>query len=306
MTFLAPWKISDVKNHLLRPATTNNFEVQIPFNAILNSKLRNLLTDKVLNEAGVFLNTNDQWKLRLLCSEVSLPGSTLGTTDINNDRTGVTEKHVNRRIYDTQGIDFTFYVNADNYIPIRLFETWMDYAAGIESAAQREDTKNPNYFYRMKYPDEYIADQGLKIIKFEKDFNTNERVMGGILEYEFIRAFPIAINSIPVSYDQADLLKVTVTFSYIRYVMNKGWMQTSNKDPLRLYTNLAQEVLSGDLRGAWEVLTSGGVPSQVANAAGNAVRSLVTFAFGEEGANNLRGGARWASSTLSWLGSFGR
>ena len=72
------------------------------------------------------------------------------------------------------------------------------------------------------------------------------------------------------------------------------------------YTNLAKEVLSGDLRGAWEVLTSGGVPSQVANAAGNAVRSLVTFAFGEEGANKLRGGARWASNTLNWLGSFGR
>ena len=153
MTFLAPWKISDVKNHLLRPATTNNFEVQIPFNAILNTKLKNLLKDEVLNEAGVFLNTNDQWKLRLLCSEVSLPGSTLATTEIMNDRTGVTERHVHRRMFDEQGIDFTFYVNADNYIPIRLFETWMDYAVGIETQKQREDSKDPTYFYRMKYPD---------------------------------------------------------------------------------------------------------------------------------------------------------
>ena len=298
--------IADVKNHLLRPATTNNFEVEIPFNKVLNNKLKNLLTDKVLNEAGVFLNTNDQWKLRLLCSEVNLPGSRLATTDVMNDRTGVTEQHVHRRLYDSQGIDFTFYVNADNYIPIRLFETWMDYAVGVETKAQREDTKNPNYFYRMKYPDEYIADQGLKIIKFERDFNQNERTLSGVLEYEFIRSFPVAVTSMPVQYDAAELLKVTVTFSYVRYVMNKGWMQTSNKDPLRLYTNLAKEVLSGDLRGAWEVLTSGGVPAQVANAAGNAVRSLVTFAFGQEGADKLRGGARWASNTMSWLGSFGR
>ena len=306
MTFLAPWKISDVKNHLLRPATTNNFEVQIPFNKILNSKLKTLLTDKVLNEAGGFLNTNDQWKLRLLCSEVSLPGSRLATTEVNNDRTGVTEQHVHRRLYDTQGIDFTFYVNADNYIPIRLFETWMDYAVGVETATQREDTKNPNYFYRMKYPDEYIADQGLKIIKFEKDFNTNERVMGGILEYEFIRSFPVAVTSVPVSYDTADLLKVTVTFSYVRYVMNKGWMQTSNRDPLKMYAGITKEILSGDLKGAWEVLTNGGVPSQVANAAGNALRSIVTFAFGEGGMDKARGGARWVSNTMSWLGSFGR
>ena len=306
MTFLAPWKISDVKNHLLRPATTNNFEVQIPFDAILNTKLKNLLKDEVLNEAGVFLNTNDQWKLRLLCSEVSLPGSTLATTEIMNDRTGVTERHVHRRMFDEQGIDFTFYVNADNYIPIRLFETWMDYAVGIETQKQREDSKNKDYFYRMKYPDEYIADQGLKIIKFEKDFNTNERVMGGILEYEFIRSFPVAVTSVPVSYDTADLLKVTVTFSYVRYVMNKGWMQTSNKDPLRLYGSFARELLSGDIRGALKVLTDGGVPSQVANAAGNAVRSLVTFAFGQEGADNIRGAARWVTNTRSWLGSFGR
>ena len=306
MAFLAPWKISDVKNHLLRPATTNNFEVQIPFNSILNSKLRTLLKDEVLNEAGVFLNTNDQWKLRLLCSEVTLPGSSLATTEIQNDRTGVTEQHVHRRMYDQAGIEFTFYVNADNYIPIRLFETWMDYAVGVETQREREDTKDPSYFYRMRYPDEYIADQGLKIIKFEKDWNTSERVMGGVLEYEFIRAFPVAITSMPVPYDAAELLKVTVRFSYIRYVMNKGWMQTSNKDPLRLYTNVAKELLSGDFPGAWQVLTSGGVPAQVANAAGNAIRSLVTFAFGQEGADNLRGAARWVNNTRSWLGSFGR
>ena len=297
--------IADVKNHLLRPATTNNFEVEIPFNTILNSQLGSLLKDEVLNDAGVFLNTNDAWKLRLLCSDAQLPGSQLGTDEILNDRTGVTEYHAHRRIYD-KDIEFTFYVNADNYIPIRIFETWMDYATGVATQKERQDTKNPNYFYRMRYPDEYIADAGLKITKFEKDWSTAERAMGGVLEYEFVRAFPIAINSMPVSYDTADLLKVQVRFSYIRYVMNKGWMQTSNRDPLRMVGGIGQKLLTGDLKGAWEVLTSGGVPSQVANAAGNALRSLVTFAFGEGGADNLRGGARWASNTMSWLGSFGR
>ena len=306
MTFLAPWKISDIKNHLLRPALTNNFEVEIPFNAILNSKLGTLLKDQVLDDAGVFLNTNEQIKLRLLCSEVSLPGSQLATTDVLNDRTGVREQHVHRRLYDDQGIDFTFYVNADNYIPIRIFETWMDYAVGVETQAQREDTKNKDYFYRMKYPDEYTADQGLKVTKFERDFNSNERLGGGVLEYEFIRVFPKAISSMPVSYSGSNLLEVRVTFSYIRYVMNKGWMQTSNQDPLRLARNVLSELAEGDFGGALEVLTSGGVPSQVANAAGNAVRSLVAFAFGQETADNLRGGARWASNTMSWLGSFGR
>ena len=88
--------------------------------------------------------------------------------------------------------------------------------------------------------------------------------------------------------------------------MNKGWMQTSNRDPLKMYAGITKEILSGDLKGAWEVLTNGGVPSQVANAAGNALRSIVTFAFGEGGMDKARGGARWVSNTMSWLGSFGR
>ena len=297
--------IADVKNHLLRPATTNNFEVEIPFNTILNSKLGSLLKDEVLNEAGVFLNTNDAWKLRLLCSEAVLPGSQLATTEIDNDRTGVTEYHAHRRQYE-KDVEFTFYVNADNYIPIRIFETWMDYASGVYTHADREDTRQKDYFYRMNYPDNYIADGGLKITKFEKDWTTAERLLGGVLEYEFIRAFPIAVNSMPVSYDAADLLKVSVRFCYVRYVMNKGWMQTSNMDKARLIGSIGQKLLTGDLKGAWEVLTSGGVPSQVANAAGNALRSLVTFAFGEGGMDKARGGARWVSNTMNWLGSFGR
>ena len=40
------------------------------------------------------------------------------------------------------------------------------------------------------------------------------------MEYRFINAFPISINSMPVSYDQSDLLKCTVSFTYSRYVIS--------------------------------------------------------------------------------------
>ena len=72
-----------------------------------------------------------------------------------------------------------------------------------------------NYFYRMRYPDDYIASQGLKVTKFEKD-HLNP------LTYEFIRSFPLAINSMPVSYDGSSLLKCSVSMSYIRYVVKNN------------------------------------------------------------------------------------
>ena len=198
-------RVSDVKANLLRPATTSHFEVEVPIPNALSSKW-----------SGV----GKQDKIQLMCSETVLPGSNLATFEIDNDRTGVTEKHVHRRIFDDR-IDLTFYVDAGLYQPIRFFEDWM---AFITNGTFNEDSNNErsvteamdselidkSYNYRLRYPDDYIKDQGLIVRKFEKDHQN-------ILEYEFVRAFPLAINSMPVSYDTSSLLKCSVSMSYIRY-----------------------------------------------------------------------------------------
>jgi len=205
-------KVSDIKANLLRPATTSHFEVEVPIPNALSSKW-----------SGV----GKQDKINLMCSETVLPGSNLATFEIDNDRTGVTEKHVHRRIFDDR-IDLTFYVDAGLYQPIRFFEQWISYIVnGRQISGPDQDTQlmQPNYDYRMRYPDTYIKDQGLVVRKFEKDHQN-------ILEYEFVRAFPLAINSMPVSYDTSSLLKCTVSMSYIRYVvknLDKTYAYPPNK-----------------------------------------------------------------------------
>lgn len=155
----------------------------------------------------------------------SLPGSNLATFEINNDFTGVTERHVYRRIYDDR-IDLTFYVDADNYLPIRFFETWIKYAVGEnvgDSGNGRFGSKSPNYFYRVRYPELYIAEQGLSITKFERTNTSNKNGVytpKSILEYQFVNSFPISITSMPISYDTSSLLKCTVSMNYIRYYVN--------------------------------------------------------------------------------------
>ena len=62
------------------------------------------------------------------------------------------------------------------------------------------------------YPDDYKV-QTMRIIKFERDYKQQ-------LEYQFINAFPKLITAIPVSYGQADILKVSVSFNYDRYIVN--------------------------------------------------------------------------------------
>ena len=197
--------IDVIKSTLLTPALTSHFDVKIPVpNGSLGEKLTKLL------------GTN-QDRLNIMCSDASLPGSSLATLELTNDYHGVTEKHAYRRIFEDR-IDLTFYVDANGYIPIKFFETWMSEIMNEDS----DDARGKNYFYRSKYPDEYMADQGLRIIKFERDHNRS-------MEYEFFRTFPLAINSMPVTYDASSLLKCTVSMCYIRYILSKPSSPTTQQ-----------------------------------------------------------------------------
>jgi len=207
-----PKGVSDVVSNLLQPSLTSHFDVLIGLpSSSLGTSLRR------------FIGPN-QDKLHLMCSEASLPGSQLATTEINNDFTGVTERHAYRRIYD-ETIDLGFYVDADNYWPIRFFEEWISAAVNED----QEEALAKDYFYRVKFPDEYIADQGLKVVKFEKDIQTSRRIgnkfmplptpNAASLEYKFVRSWPRSITSMPVSYESSSLLKCNVQMTYTRYVV---------------------------------------------------------------------------------------
>ena len=199
--------VGDIKSKLLHPALTSHFEVKIPKPTSNDFK-------KFLNANEFSFNPVKEDQLNLLCSETILPGSNLATLELNSDHTGVTERHAYRRVYDDR-IDFTFYVDADNYLPIKYFELWMKFIVG-ESIAGDVGVKNSNYFYRVNYPKKYMCEEGLEVTKFERTGKGNS-YGGSTLTYEFVNAFPISVSSMPVSYDSSSLLKCTVAFSYIRY-----------------------------------------------------------------------------------------
>ena len=50
------------------------------------------------------------------------------------------------------------------------------------------------------------------IVKFDKNGDNQ-------LRYDFVNSFPKSLNTTPVSYGQAEVMKVTVTFAYDRYIM---------------------------------------------------------------------------------------
>ena len=116
---------------------------------------------------------------------------------------GVPQEFAHTRIYND--IDFTFYVDED-YTSLKILDGWMDYISGGDQSTSR------NTFRRFKYPNRYKTDT-LYVTKFDKSVRTSA------VTYKFINAFPKTVTPIPISYGPADILKVTVSFNFDRYVM---------------------------------------------------------------------------------------
>lgn len=216
-----PYSMSAIKSRLLRPALTSHFicEFKPPSGAdnFLNSR-------ENAGFLGASYNTQNQELIQLSCSEASLPGSSIATNEINNDYTGVTERHAYRRLYDDRA-DFTFYVDAE-YRIIDFFENWISYVVNENDLKAQEQ---PTYNYRVNFPNDYKT-ENLYITKFERDYNRKDS--GKALTYKFINAYPISINSMPVSYDSSQLLKCNVSFTYSRYVISRtGNFASQNQEP---------------------------------------------------------------------------
>lgn len=190
---------------------TNHYMVSF---STLNSTLMSYIQNRIGFREDVrnFLSR----KTGLLCAEASLPTSSMATAEVRDNFMGIPQEFAHTRLYTD--IDFTFYVDS-NYVNLRIFEAWMDYIAG---GSQSEISElDENYYRRMNYPDNYKV-QTMFISKFERDFNSQ-------IDYQFVNAFPKLVTAIPVSYGAADLLKVTVSFTYDRYIVNpKGSIRKAN------------------------------------------------------------------------------
>ena len=272
--------LSDIKATILRPAMTSQFMMYIDFPGEVKSHMSARgLADP---QGGVL-----RGGLNLACSEASLPGSSLATLEQTSDRTGVTERHVHRRMFDDR-IDLTFYVDAQNYLPIRAFEFWKEYITGEGTIS---DFEKANHFYRMSYPDSYVTDSPLgggyfKIIKFERDFDGSFKGNNGIvngtqngLTYNFVRAFPIAVASMPVSYDASSLLKCTVSMTYIRYYITNGIGDSDSNPSPSSQSKVTPPLKTQNL--SQEYYNNFGDNSQNATNFADFVNGTVKGAFGE-------------------------
>lgn len=211
-----------LKDKLLQPALSTHYTVDINYNQSLASWINEKFKSAFNNKS---LPTDIKETLSILCCDATIPGSTFFTHEVQNDRTGVTEKIPYRRVYDDQA-SFTFNVDS-NYTTLAFFEGWMSYIANEQygsTSGSNSGISKKDYFYRMRYPDEGNSSYKVDMIltKFERNHvlpqNLDSRTENvREIKYHYMDVYPLAINSIPVSYESASPLKVTVSFAFTRY-----------------------------------------------------------------------------------------
>jgi hypothetical protein len=179
-------------------------------------------------------------KLGLLCSEASLPTSSYATAEVKDNYMGVAQEFAHTRI--NTDIDFTFYIDRQ-YKVLGFFEAWMDFisgaAGGIVPQIQGDNSPTPGYYRRYNYPKYYKTD-GFFIKKFERDFASSQATN---ISFQLVNAFPKSVTSIPVAYGEAEIMKVTVTMNYDRYIMRREFA------PLVVEENAANDPIANLLSG---------------------------------------------------------
>ena len=196
-------QMSKLKSRILNPAMTSVYSV------LMNQPAFGMRQDRELFE--------------LTCIEASLPGSSLATVETSRDYLGIVEKHAYARLYD-ETIDLTFLVTLDsNYLQIRFFDYWMKWIVGENEYKDQQLAGKINQ--RVKYPTDYQTN--FQIVKYEKSMGSGKDIVNPVLVYNFVDAFPKAMNTIQVSYDTSQLLKCTVSMTYTRYYIGE---ETSQSD----------------------------------------------------------------------------
>ena len=134
------------------------------------------------------IHSSDVQYMQLLCESVTLPSLNVNTTQIRTF--GEIREMPTEFNYDP--ITLTFYVDG-NMVVKNIFDTWI-------KSVQQGSTRNFNYY------NDYICDPLYIYVENLLD--------EAVYEYKLFEAWPKTVAAVNMSYEQKDVMKVTVTMMF--------------------------------------------------------------------------------------------
>jgi len=244
---LNPTPTSDVLSKFVRVAQTSHYKVEFRgFGSPNLSRLASYLRGKGVDQEFIANNLGEY------CNRAAVPGTRLFTKEAGDQFPGMTQKFVYKRQFED--FQMTFMVDYE-YKVQKFFELWQEFITSGSDSADGVDPTSTNYYYRMRYPDQYKCDR-IRLLKFDRDYNNN-------IEYNFMNAFPVNVATTPVDYGPSRMLEVTVSFAYDRYVFGK--MDSYSRSLREAVEQARTQLIAKEFQKRVEEKNAGNAPSPVPN-----------------------------------------
>lgn len=184
-------KATIAKKGGLAPSNRFNVIFTPPSQALLNLNKESIVGSLLSGNFSAGNLINDPRDISILCQSVEMPGRNISTFDHGD------VNQVNKFPYTfiDDDITFTFLLTNDYYMR-QMFDNWM---SGIF------DTDS----YRVGYKKDYSVDVVIQ------QLNQKEIPVYGV---RLEKAFPITMNSIELNQDSQNVLQMSVTFAYNKFV----------------------------------------------------------------------------------------
>lgn len=161
---------------------------------------------------------SDVQRMLLLCESVQLPALNVNTTQIRTF--GEIREMPYEFNYDA--ISMSFYVDGDMIVK-NIFDKWI-------KSIQQGTTRNFNYYDNYVAPTMRINVEDLE-----------DNVVQTITLYE---AYPKTVNAVQLSYEQKDIMKLTVSMMYRWWESSAGYVEPVAPVPQTNPTNILPEPLA--------------------------------------------------------------
>lgn len=226
-------KISDVLNLLSKGggiAFSNSFKVTFEKpgsgdNTVFKNIKKVLTTFNETDLSGDTIGgANEGNYISLMADEVTLPGYQAATGQVNGIYTGSGQfQYPHSRLFNDVTISW---ICDANMTPLKFLQMWMqtifnEYdSSGTEyidfhnqTSSADTNQRQRNRTVRLNYPDDYTLQ--LSILKGEK--TSSGELDRPSVRYVFDGVYPYSIDSIPLSFGNAQTVKVTANFYYERW-----------------------------------------------------------------------------------------
>ena len=154
--------------------------------------------------------------LEFFCDEAQLPNINTAEGSMNGLYLGSGQlKYPTTRVFTDFQLGFALDANLQI---LKFLNEWHDFIFGEPEGREGEFNRPQNRTNRLSYMDEYVSNILIQKTESGPKSTTERNPVTYVLE----RAYPYAIDAVPLQFGSTQITKVTAQFSYMRhYTINK-------------------------------------------------------------------------------------